>query len=384
MTLYTLILLTIFNHSVFMGSRVAISLYALHLHASPLTVGILISLYGLLPALIAVSAGRLTDRVGARMPMLAGSILVAAGAAVPCVLPGLGPLYAAVILIGLGFTIYQITVQNVTGFIGEPQDRAANFSLLSLAYSISAFGGPMLSGFAIDSAGYPVTFLLLALLALPSIVLLGTNKIALPQPASRGARNRRHKLVDLLANRDLRGVFIITSLQVTSWELFTFMMPVYGSGIGLSPSVIGIIMGTFAVALFLIRFSLPALSRHVRPWPMVRAALLISAGTFIVFPLTSSVPVLMTLAFALGIGLGATQPMVMALLHNAAPEGRAGEAVGLRAAIVTTAQTAMPLVFGATGTAVGLAYVFWVVAAALVVGSRTAKSRYVSTSAPPS
>jgi len=382
-TLYALIVLTIFNHSVFMGSRVAISLYAIHLHASPLTVGILISLYGLLPTLIAVSAGRLTDRIGARMPMLAGSILVAGGAAVPCVLPGLSPLYAAVILIGLGFTVFQITVQTITGFIGEPRDRPANFSLLSLAYSISAFAGPMLSGFAIDTAGYPVTFLLLALLALPSIVALGANRLVLPRTGSRAARNRRHRLVDLLANRDLRGVFIITALQVTSWELFTFMMPVYGSGIGLSPSVIGIIMGTFAVALFLVRLSLPSLSRRVKPWPMVRAALLISAGTFIVFPLIRSVPVLMTLAFALGIGLGATQPMVMALLHNAAPEGRAGEAVGLRAAIVTTAQTAMPLMFGATGTAIGLAYVFWAVAGALVVGSRTAKSRYVSTSEPP-
>lgn len=366
-----------------MGSRVAISLYAIHLHASPLTVGVLISLYGLLPTLIAVRAGRLTDRIGARMPMLAGSILVAVGAAVPCVLPGLGPLYAAVILIGLGFTVYQITVQNITGFIGEPRDRPANFSLLSLAYSISAFAGPMLSGFAIDSAGYPVTFLLLALLPLPTVAVLGANRLALPRPSSPGVRNRQHRLSDLLANRELRGVFIITALQVTSWELFTFMMPIYGSGIGLSASLIGIIMGTFAVALFLIRLALPYLSRRVRPWPMVRAALLIAAGTFLVFPLITNVALLITLAFALGIGLGATQPMVMALLHNAVPEGRTGEAVGLRAAIVTTAQTATPLLFGATGTAIGLAYVFWAVAAALVVGSRTARRRYGPTSAPP-
>jgi len=364
-----------------MGSRVAISLYALHLHASPLTVGVLISLYGLLPTLIAVSAGRLTDRIGARAPMLAGAILVAAGAAVPCVLPGLNPLYAAVVLIGLGFTIFQITVQNITGLIGEPRDRPANFSLLSLAYSVSAFAGPMLSGFAIDSAGYPITFLLLALLALPTVAVLGANRLALPRPRSQGPRNRQHRIADLLAHRELRSVLIITLLQVTSWELFTFMMPVYGSGIGLSASSIGIVMGSFAVALFLVRAALPFISRRIRPWPLIRTALRISAATFVLFPLVTHVALLMMLAFALGIGLGATQPMVMALLHNAVPEGRTGEAVGLRASVVTTIQTATPLLFGATAAA-GFAYVFWSVAAALVLGSRTTKPQPRSSPGP--
>lgn len=375
MTLYALIAFTILNHSVFMGSRVAVSLYAIHLHASPLTVGVLISLYGLLPTLIAVSAGRLTDRVGPRVPLLVGSALVAAGAAIPCFMPGMNPLYAAVTLIGLGFTLYQITVQNITGFIGKPEDRPSNFSILALGYSVSAFVGPMLSGFAIDSAGYTVAFLLLALLPLPTIAILAANRPSLPRPPTHGIRNKQHRLTDLLAHRDLRSVFIISALQVTSWELFTFMMPIYGSGIGLSASVIGIIMGTFAAATFVVRTSLPYLSRRVTAWRLLKVALLIAAATFLLFPLVTHVAPLMVLAFVLGIGLGAAQPMVMALLHDAVPEGRTGEAVGLRAAIVTTSQTAMPLAFGAIGATVGVAAVFWAVAAALVVGSRAARKR---------
>jgi predicted MFS family arabinose efflux permease len=374
-TLYALILFTVLNHSVFMGSRVAISLYAIHLQASPMTVGVLISLYGLLPTLIAVSAGRLTDRVGPRTPLLIGSALIAAGAAVPCVMPGLYPLYASVTLIGLGFTVFQITVQNITGFIGKPEDRPSNFSILSLGYSVSAFVGPMLSGFAIDSVGYVVTFLLLMLLPLPTIAVLAANRLSLPRPPSHGKRNRQHRLTDLLAHRDLRSVFIISALQVTSWELFTFMMPIYGSGIGLSASVIGIIMGTFAVATFVVRTSLPYLSRRLTAWRLLRAALLIAAATFVVFPLVTHVAPLMALAFVLGVGLGAAQPMVMALLHGAVPEGRTGEAVGLRAAVVTTSQTVMPLLFGAIGAAVGATSVFWAVAAALIVGSRAARRR---------
>ena len=375
MTLYVLIFFTVLNHTAFIGSRVAVSLYAIHLHASPLTLGVLISLYGLLPTLFAVSAGRLSDRVSPRVPLLVGSLLVAAGAALPFAVPGMNTLYAAVTLTGLGFTFFQITVQNVTGFIGKPEDRPSNFSILALGQSVSAFAGPMLSGFAIDSAGHRATFLVLMLLPLPMIAVLAANRLALPSARSGGKRNSQHRLADLLAHRDLRPIFIISALQVTAWELFTFMMPIYGSGIGLSASIIGVIMGAFAAATFVIRMSLPYLTRRLTAWRLLKVAMLISAATYVVFPLVTHVALLLALAFTLGIGLGAAQPMVMTLLHNAVPEGRTGEALGLRAAVITTSQTAMPLLFGALGAAAGVTAVFWAGAAALALGSRVARKR---------
>ena len=375
MTLYLFILFSVLTHSAYIGSRVAVSLYALHLHASPFTVGVLMSLYGLLPTLIAVSAGKLTDRVGPRVPLLIGSVLVTAGAAAPFFIPGLNTLFASASVIGLGFTLFMITVQNVAGFIGKPEDRPANFSILGLGYSISAFAGPMLSGFAIDSAGHAVAFLLLALLPLPTVAVLAADKLALPRPPSPGKRDKQHRVADLFRHRDLRNVFIASALQVTASELFAFMMPIYGSGIGLSASMIGVTMGAFAAATFVFRISLPYLSRRLTAWRLLRAALLISAATYVVFPLVTHVALLIALAFALGLGLGAAQPMAMALLHDAVPEGRSGEAVGLRAAIVTLSHTVMPLLFGALGTAAGITSAFWVVAAALAVGGRVATTR---------
>lgn len=375
MTLYLLILFSVLTHSAYIGSRVAVSLYALHLHASPFTVGVLLSLYGLLPALISVSAGRLTDRVGPRVPLLVGSVLVTAGAAAPFIIPGLNTLFASATVIGLGMTLFMITVQNIAGFIGKPEDRPTNFSILGLGYSISAFAGPLLSGFAIDFVGHTVTFLLLALLPLPTIAVLAANKLALPRPPSLGKRDSQHQIADLLRHRDLRSVFIASALQVTAWELFAFMMPIYGSAIGLSASMIGVTMGAFAAATFVVRMLLPYLNRRFTAWRLLRLALLISAGTYLVFPLVTHVALLMALAFALGLGLGAAQPMAMALLHDAVPEGRSGEAVGLRAAIVTLSHTVMPLLFGALGAAAGITSAFWVVAAALAVGGQVATRR---------
>jgi MFS family permease len=76
-TLYFLIFITLLNHCVFAGMRVSVSLYAIHLHATPFTVGVLMALYALLPMLSAISMGRLIDRIGARVPMLIGSVAIA-------------------------------------------------------------------------------------------------------------------------------------------------------------------------------------------------------------------------------------------------------------------------------------------------------------------
>lgn len=375
MTLYALTLFTILNHTAYVGSRVAVSLYAIHLHATPLTVGTLMSLYGLLPMLLSVSAGRLSDRVKPRVPLLVGSVLVVVGTLLPFLAPGLAPLHVAATLIGLGFMLFQVTVQNSIGFIGAPERRPANFSLFALGFSVSAFLGPLFAGLAIDWIGYAFTFIFLALLPVATIIALAANKLVLPAPPSHGKRDEKRRVVDLFAHSDVRRVLIITALQATSWELFTFMMPVYGTGIGLSPSVIGVIMGAFAVATFLIRLALPYLARRVTAWRLLNLALLLTGLCYVLFPLVTHVALLMALAFVLGIGLGSAQPMVMALLHDAAPEGRTGEAVGVRQMVITTGQTVMPLLFGALGSALGVRIVFWTVALAVIVGSRAAKKR---------
>jgi len=87
--------------------RVSVSLYAIHLHATPFTVGVLMALYALLPMLSAVSMGRLIDRIGSRVPMLIGSVAIALGALVPYLWPTLTALHLTSVLIGSGFMMYQ-------------------------------------------------------------------------------------------------------------------------------------------------------------------------------------------------------------------------------------------------------------------------------------
>jgi MFS family permease len=141
-TLIRLILLGIANHAVLSGSRVTVSLAALATGATPLTVGVLMALYALLPMLLAVSAGRLSDRVGVRRPMLVGTMAIAVGAALPIAFPGLPILFASAAILGTGFMIFQVAAQNVTGELGGPTERARNSACLRLDTRRRGSSGP--------------------------------------------------------------------------------------------------------------------------------------------------------------------------------------------------------------------------------------------------
>jgi MFS family permease len=373
-TLYLLIFITLLNHSVFAGTRVSASLYAIHLSATPFTVGVLMALYALLPMLFAVSVGRIIDRIGARTPMLIGSIAIGSGAILPFLWPGMTALYLASVTIGSGFMMYQVAAQHIVGYIGKPEDRPVNFSLSALGFSISGFLGPMIAGFGIDEIGHIATFAALAAFPLVPIAVLGLNRLRLPQPhAHAPPPDPRHRVADLLRHRELLPVFVTSGLLAAAWDMFTFAIPIYGSSIDLSASSIGLVLGSFSAATFVIRVMLPALSRRLTAWPLLAASLAIAAASFLLFPLFKHASVLMAIAFLLGLGLGMSQPMVMSLLHNTVPAGRVGEAIGVRMTLVNVSQITIPLLFGALGTALGMGPVFWATALLLACGSWYAK-----------
>jgi MFS family permease len=178
---------------------------------------------------------------------------------------------------------------------------------------------------------------------------------------------------DLLRQRELRRLFTAMAIMTVAWDVYGFAIPVHGSAIGLSASEIGIVMGAFAAATFAVRLAMPFIAQRVSAWPLITASLLISGLSYAALPFTQNVGVMMVLMFTLGLGLGAPQPMVLTLLHQSAPQGRAGEALGLRTTLINTSQTVMPLVFGAVGTALGMAPIFFAIAAGLLVGSGFAR-----------
>ncbi len=364
-----LIILLILDHIAFAGSRVSVSLYAISLKATPFIIGTLIALHALLPALLSVSAGRMIDRIGINKPMLVGSIGVSSGVVLPFLFPGLPVLFATSLISGVSFMLINLCAYHAVGEMSAPKDRAVNFSYIALGFSTSTFIGPLLAGVSIDTLGFGATFLVLALFGVPPIVALSANLMPVHRPHRLEAPAKIEHVFELLHTQKMRRLFTVMGMLALAWDIYGFAIPLYGSHIGLSASKIGTVMGAFAAATFAVRLALPFIADRLAPWTLLTAALLLAGTSFIALSLVDTLPALMIAAFALGLGLGSPQPMVLTLLHQSAPKGRAAEALGLRTTMINTSQTLMPMVFGAAGSALGITPLFWMIAALLIGGS---------------
>jgi predicted MFS family arabinose efflux permease len=356
----------------FVSARMTGSLYALAHGASTFTVGVMMALFALVPMLIAVRAGRWLDVVGPWRPTLIGILLIVAGMALPAAFPyataDIAPLLVAAALIGTGSTLTNLAIQQAVGDRADPNRRAVAFSWFALGASIAGFSGPVISGQLIDAFGHRATFAVMLGVALLSLGVLWANRALLPPREHAAVKPEPMHPFELLRHTQLRRVLITTGLISMSWDMMTFIVPVHGTRVGLSASQIGFVLGAFATATFSVRLAMPWLSRHVGEWQVLTFTLLNTCVAFIVFPMMTTLVPLIAIGFMIGLGLGAAQPNVMSLIHSRSPEGRVGEALGIRTTIMNSSHVVLPLVFGAFGAVLGAAAMLWTMAALVGAG----------------
>jgi MFS family permease len=100
--------------------------------------------------------------------------------------------------------------------------------------------------------------------------------------------------------------------------------------------------------------------------------LAISTAVYCAYPQLPSFWWMFAASFVLGLGLGISQPMTLALLHHSAPAGRVGEVTGMRMTLIGVSQSVFPSLFGFAGAAFGMAPVFWAMAVLAAVGGWSA------------
>jgi predicted MFS family arabinose efflux permease len=210
----------------------------------------------------------------------------------------------------------------------------------------------------------------MAVLPIASWFLIQKTRELPPVIAARGGK--QPKAWDLLREPTFRRLMLVNWFLASCWDVHTFVVPVLGFERGISASVIGSILGAFAVAAALIRMVMPLVAAHLREWRVLAGAMLITAVLFGVYPLMPSALAMGACSMLLGFALGTVQPMVMSMLHQITPEARHGEALGLRLMAINASSVLMPMLFGSVGALIGITGVFWATGAVVGAGSRAA------------
>ena len=366
-------------HACMAGTRLAAPLLALKQGYSPAAVGLLLALFALTQVFLALPAGRFADRNGLKRPIRYSVLAAVAGAGAAAAFPVFPVLCLSALLTGGATGAAVIALQRHVGRAASgPVQLRQVFSWLSIGPAFSNFLGPFTAGLLIDHAGsapnslfgYRAAFLLMAVLPLGSWFLVRSTQ-ELPPLLVAGA-GKRTKAWDLLREPMFRRLMLVNWFLSSCWDVHTFVVPVLGFERGISASVIGSILGAFALAAAAVRLLMPLVAANLKEWKVLTGAMMATALLFGIYPVLRSALGMGFCSVLLGLALGTVQPMIMSMLHQITPEARHGEALGLRLMAINASSVAMPIVFGSAGAVVGVAAVFWATGLVVGLGSRTA------------
>lgn len=358
-------------HACMTGFRMAAPLMALREGHSPAAVGMLLALFALSQVFLALPAGRFADRHGLKKPFRVAVGIASAGGALAAAFPVFGVLCATALATGAASGLAVIALQRHVGYLAHDATQLKQvFSWMAVGPAISNFVGPLAAGLLIDSAGFRAAYALLAVL--PSLswwwlsgVVDHQREVGVPDQA-------RGSSWQLVRDGAFRRLLLVNWMLSSCWDVHTFLVPVIGHERGLSATVIGGILGGFALAATGIRLLMPWLADRLQERVVIAVAMLTTAVLFGLYPLAHEAWVMGSLSVLLGVALGSVQPMVMSTLHQITPSHRHGEALALRSMAINGSSVVMPLLFGSLGVLVGVSGVFWGVGALVGLGSRLA------------
>jgi MFS family permease len=361
----------LFLHATMAGVRMAAPLWALRQGYSEAAVGVLLALFALTQVFLSLPAGRFADRHGLKRPVTLSVMASCAGAGLAAAFPNFGMLCVAALLTGGATGAASIALQRHVGrAAGNSTQLRQVFSWLAIGPAVSNFLGPFAAGLMIDHAGFRWSFLLMAVMPIATWFFIRVVRELPPVLPREG--DDKNRAWDLMRDVRFRRLLLVNWILASCWDVHTFVVPVLGHERGISASVIGSILGAFAIATTLVRIVIPMFAAHLREWAVVVSSMVATALLFGLYPFMHSALAMGLCSIALGLALGVVQPMIMSTLHQITPEHRHGEALAMRLVAINASSVAMPILFGLTGAVIGISGVFWFVGAVVGAGSRLA------------
>jgi MFS family permease len=327
--LLRLILAQICIHGTMTGMRMATPLLALKEGYSAAAVGMLLALFALTQVFLSLPAGRYADRHGLKRPLIISVAAACSGAGVAALFPLYPVLCLSALLTGGAAGMALIALQRHVGRMAHNKDELRKvFSWLAIGPAISNFLGPFAAGLLIDYAGgeaasttgFRAAFLLLTLMPLAAWFWARTVQ-ELPTLQTEGA-NQKAAAWDLVQNRGFRRLLLLNWALSSCWDVHTFVVPILGHERGLPASVIGSILGAFAIAAAVIRMLMPIITRHLAESQVVLGAMVAACALFIAYPFMPGAWTMGACSVLLGVVLGSVQPMVMSMIHQITPPER--------------------------------------------------------------
>lgn len=344
--------------------RPMITYRALENGASGYEVGLIASIYALLPLLIAVPMGRWVGKFGEIPLLFTGCFSFIILGVAFAFLNNFIAIAAATALAGVAHLSNVAASQAMVANRSAMNLQDQNFGYFSFATSLGHSVGPILGGLIAGSAGVlprssTSAFIFAALLALLSLVpffLFKSIKEVRTQQERDAAGSIKAR--DVLSRPGIKPA-IWTSLSVAAAnDVLVVILPLVGTEKGISPVVIGAILSIRSAAAMISRFLLGRLTKSYGSARTMNYSIFLSA-LFLFASIYANSSIALGLSMAIvGFLLGIGQPLTMSIVSKKTPVQERAMAISIRLFGNRVGQFLVPLAAGALAAPFGASSVF--------------------------
>ena len=344
--------------------RPMITYRALENGASGYEIGLIASIYALVPLLIAVPMGRWVGRIGEIPLLVAGCLSFIVLGVAFSFLNNIVAIAAATALAGVAHLSNVAASQAMVASRSALNLQDQNFGYFSFATSLGHSVGPALGGIIAGSAGVlprssSSAFIFAALLALLALIPLFLFK-GIKEVRSQQEREAAGliKARDVLRRPGIKPA-IWTSLSVSAAnDVLVVILPLVGTEKGISPVVIGVILSVRSATAMISRFSLGRLTKRFGSAQTMNYSILLSAiFLFLSIYAGSSLALGFSMAIV-GFLLGIGQPLTMSIVSKKSPPQERAMAISIRLFGNRLGQFLVPLGAGVLAAPFGAGSVF--------------------------
>lgn len=361
--------------------RPLVAPYALTLGAKPTEIGAILIANALPSFLLAIPTGALADRIGFRPLLYAGlaTMLVSGGCLV--VSPSVGSLVASQAGIGVGALATWLSMQ-VAMFAprsdGETRhSRARRITNLSMLIVIGQLVGPVIGGVLADVWGYRAAFvaymvtvtgcIVSTFFAAPPRRTYATERRTVRSLSADVFRRSFVQAFHMMRRPGMAMTILASFCALYLLDVRTAFQPLYFHQIGLTPSVIGLLLTTSGFFSLLARPILMPALRRFRSGTILIGCMVPGSMAITGVVLFDGIVPQFALAVVAGTALGVAQALNLIFTADHTSDDDRGLGISLRMVGNRLSYVVDSLVFGFLLIVVGLVSAFMVTGALMIL-----------------